>query len=269
MDILQIMRDRNETSLGQVRTFYMAGAAIPREVAQRFVSLGVTPQNVYGMTENGSHNYTIPSDTADTIVSTCGHACRGYEVRLWNQDNSNVEADIGEVGEIGGRGGLLMLGYFGNQVATETSFNIHGWFMSGDLGIIDENGCIVIVGRKKDLIIRGGHNIHPARIEELAMRHPVVERAAAYPVRDERLGEKVCLSVVIRTGQTLNPDDMLAHLADCGLSKYDMPEFFLGLDRFPLTPSGKILKRDLVEMTMRGELAPLPVRYKARSSVGA
>jgi acyl-CoA synthetase len=141
--------------------------------------------------------------------------------------------------------------------------------MSGDLGIIDENGCIVIVGRKKDLIIRGGHNIHPARIEELAMRHPVVERAAAYPVRNERLGEKVCLSVVIRTGQTLNPDDMLAHLADCGLSKYDMPEFFLGLDRFPLTPSGKILKRDLVEMTMRGELAPLPVRYKARSSVGA
>ncbi|KVZ32676.1 cyclohexanecarboxylate-CoA ligase [Burkholderia multivorans] len=268
MDILQAVRDRNLRTLGDVRTFYMAGAAIPREVAQKFLSLGVTPQNVYGMTENGSHNYTIPNDTPDTIVSTCGRACRGYEVRLWKQDDSDVEAEPGEIGEIGGRGGLLMLGYFSNQVATETSFNIHGWFMSGDLGMLDDNGCLVIVGRKKDLIIRGGHNIHPARIEELAMRHPLVERAAAYPVQDQRLGEKVCLSVIVRTGQHLDPHDMLAHLASCGLSKYDMPEYYLPLDAFPLTASGKILKRDLVEMTLRGELKPVSVRYKAPVTAG-
>ncbi|MGU7774320.1 class I adenylate-forming enzyme family protein [Burkholderia sp. MR1-5-21] len=269
MDILQAVRDRNMRTLGDVRTFYMAGATIPREVAQKFLSLGVTPQNIYGMTENGSHNYTIPTDTQDTIVSTCGRACRGYEVRLWKQDNADVEADPGEIGEIGGRGGLLMLGYFSNQVATETSFNIHGWFMSGDLGMFDENGCLVIVGRKKDLIIRGGHNIHPARIEELAMRHPLVERAAAYPVQDERLGEKVCLSVILRAGQHLEPGDMLVHLAGCGLSKYDMPEFYLALDAFPLTASGKILKRDLVDMTLRGQLKPVPVRYKAPVAAGA
>ncbi|WP_026201071.1 class I adenylate-forming enzyme family protein [Cupriavidus sp. UYPR2.512] len=269
MDILQAVRDRNMTSLGEVRTFYMAGAAIPREVAQKFVSLGVTPQNVYGMTENGSHNYTVPTDTQDTIVSTCGRACRGYEVKLWKQDNIDEEAEVGEVGEIGGRGGLLMLGYFSNQVATETSFNIHGWFMSGDLGILDENGCVVIVGRKKDLIIRGGHNIHPARIEELAMRHPKVERAAAYPVQDERLGEKVCLAVIVRAGQELLSSDMLEHLAGCGLSKYDMPEYFLGLDSFPLTASGKILKRELIEMTLRGQLKPTAVRYRARAVAGA
>ncbi|WP_316149792.1 class I adenylate-forming enzyme family protein [Cupriavidus sp. BIC8F] len=269
MDILQAVRDRSMTSLGEVRTFYMAGAAIPREVAQKFVSLGVTPQNVYGMTENGSHNYTVPTDTQDTIVSTCGRACRGYEVKLWKQDNIDEEAEVGEVGEIGGRGGLLMLGYFSNQVATETSFNIHGWFMSGDLGIVDENGCVVIVGRKKDLIIRGGHNIHPARIEELAMRHPKVERAAAYPVQDERLGEKVCLAVIVRAGQELPANDMLEHLAGCGLSKYDMPEYFLGLDSFPLTASGKILKRELVELTLRGQLKPTAVRYRARAVAGA
>lgn len=269
MDILQAVRDRGMTSLGEVRTFYMAGAGIPREVAQKFVSLGVTPQNVYGMTENGSHNYTVPTDTQDTIVSTCGRACRGYEVKLWKQDNIDEEAEVGEVGEIGGRGGLLMLGYFSNQVATETSFNIHGWFMSGDLGIVDKNGCVVIVGRKKDLIIRGGHNIHPARIEELAMRHPKVERAAAYPVQDERLGEKVCLAVIVRAGQELPPNDMLEHLAGCGLSKYDMPEYFLGLDSFPLTASGKILKRELVDMTLRGQLKPTAVRYRARAVAGA
>ncbi|GAB7544478.1 class I adenylate-forming enzyme family protein [Cupriavidus sp. 8B] len=269
MDILQAIRDRGLSSLGNVRTFYMAGAAIPRDVAEKFVSLGITPQNVYGMTENGSHNYTVPTDTQDTIVSTCGRACRGYEVRLWKQDDSDSEAEIGEVGEIGGRGGVLMLGYFSNQVATETSFNIHGWFMSGDLGVMDENGCLVIVGRKKDLIIRGGHNIHPAHIEELAMRHPSVERAAAFPVQDERLGEKVCLSIIPRAGKSVDPQQMLDHLASCGLSKYDMPEYFLGLDAFPLTASGKILKRELVELTRTGKLAPLPVRYNAKAAAGA
>ena len=93
-----------------------------------------------------------------------------------------------------------MLGYFDNQQATEESFNRRGWFMSGDLGRFDEKGCLEIVGRKKDLIIRGGHNIHPARIEDLTMRHSAVARCAAFPVADERLGEKVCLSVILHEG---------------------------------------------------------------------
>jgi len=269
MDILQAVRDRGMKSLGDVRTFYMAGAAIPRDVAERFVNLGVTPQNVYGMTENGSHNYTVPTDSPDVIVSTCGRPCDAYEVRIWKQENPDEEAAIGEIGEIGGRGGVLMLGYFSNQVATETSFNVHGWFMSGDLGVMDENGCLMIVGRKKDLIIRGGHNIHPAHIEELAMRHKGVERAAAFAVPDERLGEKVCLSVIPRAGQEIDPDEMLTHLATCGLSKYDMPEYFIGLENFPLTASGKILKRELVEMARLGKINPVAVRYKATVSTGA
>ena len=77
----------------------------------------------------------------------------------------------GEVGEIGGRGAALMLGYFDNQAATEASFNRDGWFMSGDLGVLDERGNLKVVGRSKDLIIRGGHNIYPAHIEALALRH--------------------------------------------------------------------------------------------------
>jgi len=269
MDILQAVRERGLTSLGDVSTFYMAGAAIPRDVAEKFVSLGVTPQNVYGMTENGSHNYTVPTDSPDAIVATCGRACAGYEIRIWKQDNPDEQAEIGEVGEIGGRGGVLMLGYFSNQVATESSFNVHGWFMSGDLGVMDENGCLIIVGRKKDLIIRGGHNIHPAHIEELAMRHQGVERAAAFAVPDERLGEKVCLSIIARAGKQVDPQDMLDHLATCGLSKYDMPEYFIGLDAFPLTASGKILKRELVEMARVGKIQPVPVRYKAATRTGA
>jgi acyl-CoA synthetase len=261
MDILAELRRRNLDRLGKVRTFYMAGSVIPREVAQAFLDRGVFPQNVYGMSENGSHQYTLPSDSPETIVATCGRACAAYEIKLWDQENPDSEASLGEIGEIGGRGACLTLGYFDNQRATEDSFNRSGWFMSGDLGRLDANGNLEIVGRKKDLIIRGGHNIHPSRIEELAMRHKSVARCAAFAVRDERLGEKVCLSVICHDGDSADADAMLAHLHTEGLSRYDMPEYFIQMDAYPLTASGKILKRELVEWTKSGRIAPTPVRW--------
>ncbi len=154
-----------------------------------------------------------------------------------------------------------MLGYFDNQRATEDSFNRSGWFLSGDLGRFDADGNLEIVGRKKDLIIRGGHNIHPARIEELAMRHKSVARCAAFAVADQRLGEKVCLSVIFHDGAGANSDEMLTHLHEAGLSRYDMPEYFIAMTAYPLTASGKILKRELVEWTKSGRIAPEPVRW--------
>jgi acyl-CoA synthetase len=261
MDILAEMERRSWHSLGAVRIFYMAGAPIPREVAQRFLDMGITPQNIYGMTENGSHQYTLPDDDATTIVETCGRAARGYETRVFRQDNPDQEAPVGTVGEIGTRGALLMLGYFDNQTATERSFNRNGWFMSGDLGVVDERGCLRIVGRKKDLIIRGGHNIHPARIEDLAHRHPAVAKAAAFGVPDVRLGEKVCLAIIAREGARVETEALLMHLYEAGLSKYDMPEYFIAMDAFPLTASGKILKRELTEWAKTGRLTPQPVRF--------
>ncbi len=267
MDILDEFRHRALTAMGQVKSFYMAGSPIPQEVAEQFLRIGITPQNVYGMTENGSHQYTLPTDPTQTIVSTCGRSGMGYEVRIFDAENSDIELPAGEVGEIGGRGGLLMLGYFDDQTATENSFNRDEWFMSGDLGILDEQNCLQIVGRKKDLIIRGGHNIHPAHIEDLAHRHADIAKAAAFPIADERLGERVCLAVIQRpgsnAGQPLNPHDVLVHLHQVGLSKYDMPEFFIVMPHFPLTASGKILKRELVLMAQRGEITPQAVRFKA------
>lgn len=267
MDLLAEASRRGLEKLGQVKEFYMAGAAIPREIAQGFLNRGILPQNVYGMTENGSHQYTLPSDSADTIVGTCGRACAAYEIKLWNQENPDIEARPGEIGEIGGRGGCLTLGYFNNQAATEKSFNSTGWFLSGDLGMFDENGCLVIMGRKKDLIIRGGHNIHPSTIEDLAITHPAVFKAAAFPVADERLGEKVCLSITCSAG--LSPpsgEEMLQHLHDAGLSRFDMPEYYIALAEFPLTASGKILKRELVEWVKQGKLTPTAVRWSGSST---
>jgi acyl-CoA synthetase len=261
MDVLAEMRRRGFDRLGAVKSFYMAGSPIPREVAQSFLDRGVIPQNVYGMSENSSHQYTLPTDDPETIVATCGRACRAYEIRLWDQENPDLEVAQGEIGEIGGRGACLMLGYFDNQQATEESFNRSGWFMSGDLGRFDPNGNLEIVGRKKDLIIRGGHNIHPAKIEDLAMRHPAVARCAAFGVADDRLGEKVCLSVIFHEGAGAKPDELLAHLHHAGLSRYDMPEYFIAMTAYPLTASGKILKRELLEWARTRHIRPLPVRW--------
>ncbi len=261
MDVLGELRSWRLDRLGAVKVFYMAGSPIPREVAQAFLDRGVIPQNVYGMTENGSHQYTLPIDEPRTIVETCGRACSAYEIRLWDQENPDIEVPPGEVGEIGGRGACLTLGYFDNQRATEELFNRAGWFMSGDLGRLDERGCLEIVGRKKDLIIRGGHNIYPARIEDLTMRHAAIARCAAFPVADQRLGEKVCLAVILHAGESVEPDELLAHLHELGLSRYDMPEYFISMAGFPLTASGKILKRELVQWAKEGRIEPTPVRW--------
>jgi len=265
IDLLRELRERGlnheSSGIGRLSGFRISGAAAPSEVVAQLLQHGVVPQSGYGMTETCSHQYTLPSDDPKLIIETCGRACPGYELKIWRTDDRNVEAKVGEIGEIGGRGASLMLGYFDDQAATEDAFNAHGWFMTGDIGWIDENGYLRITGRKKDVIIRGGHNIYPARIEDLAMRHPAVERVAAVPVADERLGEKVCLAVTWRAGARATPAEMLAHLDAAGLSKYDMPEYFLDLDHIPLTPSGKIRKRDIVDEIRDGRAAPVPVRW--------
>ncbi len=264
IDLLAEQRERGLERMGRVESFYMAGAPIPPSVAEAFVGQGIKPQNVYGMTENSSHQFTDPADATATIVNTCGRGGPAYEVKVFDSENADREVGPGEVGQIGGRGACLMLGYYGNQEATEGSFNRTGWFLSGDLGMLDKHGNLEVSGRLKDLIIRGGHNIYPSAIEALALRHPEVEKAAAFPVKDERLGERVCIAVM----GSAPAGELLEHLAAEGLSIYDMPEYYLNMDQFPLTASGKILKRELVDMIARGEAAPEPVRYEAEEKAG-
>ena len=157
-----------------------------------------------------------------------------------------------------------MLGYFDNQAATEQSFNKDGWFLSGDLGRLDARGNLRIVGRLKDMVIRGGHNIHPAKVEELALSHPLVARAAAFGVPDERLGERLCLAVSSTGDEPPQADALLRALYAAGLSKFDMPEYFVRLEEFPLTASGKILKRELAVWAREGRIAPVPCRFEGR-----
>lgn len=260
MDVLAELRVRRRAKLGRVRVFYLAGSAIPPSLAETLVELGVQPQNVYGMTENSSHQYTHPTDDAATATATCGRGGGAYRIGIVDAADPDRFLPPGEIGQIAGRGAALMLGYFGEQGATESSFNRDGWFLSGDLGSLDAAGNLTVVGRLKDVIIRGGHNIHPAQVEALALRHPQVVRCACVPVPDERLGERMCLAV---QGDA-QPAALLRHLALLNLSKYDMPEFFVRVKAFPLTPSGKILKRELAAMLARGELLPIPVHDQIR-----
>jgi acyl-CoA synthetase len=269
IDLLAEIRARGAQHVSSVHGFRISGAAAPAAVAAELMQYGIVPQSGYGMTETCSHQYTLPDDPPERIVETCGRVCAGYELRIWRQDDRDAETAPGEVGEIGGRGASLMLGYFDDQQATEAAFNAQGWFMTGDLGWLDEAGYLHVTGRRKDVIIRGGRNIHPASIEALALRYGAIEKAAAIPVGDARLGERVCLAVVPRRGMKIDAAALLAHLDASGLSKYDMPEFILQLAEMPLTASGKLLKRELVRRVAEGQLQPVPVRFRARSATNS
>jgi acyl-CoA synthetase len=261
-DLLKEIEGDGRADLDALKGFRISGAPASPVVVEKLLGYGIVPQSGYGMTEACSHNYTLPDDDPATIVGTSGRACPGYEIGVFSMDDPDTPVPVGEVGQIGGRGASLMLGYFDDQRATETAFNRTGWFMTGDLGRLDDAGYLQITGRLKDIIIRGGHNIHPARIEHLTMQYPGVERAAAIPVKDARLGEKMCIVVMARDGAVVDPAKLLAHLSAAGLSKFDMPEYFLAVSEIPLSANGKILKRALIPAIEAGTLKPLPVHWQ-------
>ena len=265
IDLLKELRKAGTKTLEKITGFRISGAQAPGKVAAELIEYGIAPQTGYGMTEAHSHNYTLPGDDPRRIIETAGRACPGYEIKIWSMDNPDTEAATGEIGQVGGKGASLMLGYFDDEKATESSFNSAGWFMTGDIGSLDEDGYLRIAGRIKDVIIRGGRNIYPARIEQLAVRHHAVEKAAAIPFPDERLGERVCLVIMPVNGASLDPEKILKHLDEEGLSKYDMPEYLVEIDDMPLTSSGKVIKRDLLALIDEGQLKPEPARWRTCS----
>ncbi len=262
IDLIAELKSRDLPAPGRIKGFRISGASASPDVIADLLDAGIVPQSGYGMTEAGSHHYTRMDDPPERIAETSGRACASYEVTIWDLKDPDRQLGVGEEGEIGGRGAGLMLGYFEDPAANEAAFNAQGWFMTGDIGRLDDHSYLKITGRKKDLIVRGGHNIYPATIEAMAAQHPAVARAAAVPIADVRLGEKVCLAITCVNGQAVAPDELLAHLDQLGLSRYHMPEYVLAIDEMPLTASGKILKRSLVDQINAGELSPRPVRWQ-------
>ena len=255
-DLVTEMRRRGITGLPAIRGFRLSGAASAPQLKRELLDLGIPVQSGYGMTENNSHQYTHPGDPAELILGSCGRATDGYEIRIFDPADRDRELPTGEIGLVAGRGACLMLGYFDDQNATEASFNAGGWFMTGDVGRLDAGGYLRLEGRAKELIIRGGHNINPSRIEELAAGCPGIARAAVVPVPDDRLGERICIAISCKPGNSVSPDALLDHLAHAGLSRYEMPELWLDIDDMPLMANGKIQKADIVAWIRDGRLTP-------------
>jgi len=171
-------------------------------------------------------------------------------------DDSGKNCPPGTPGEILTYGPSVTIGYYNNPEANARSFSPDGWFATGDIGILDENGYLKIVDRKKELIIRGGANIYPREIEEVLYQHPKVLEAAAVGVPDARLGERVCACVVLQSGKSLTLHELVAFLED-KIATYKLPEFLHLLDALPRTPTGKVQKGPLRDIVLKGGGAPV------------
>lgn len=261
---MDFLKELEENSASDIRLpllsgFRVSGAAVPSWVVERLAKVNVPVQSGYGMTEAGSHNYTLPNDPIERISQTSGRPCQGYELKIFSIDDWNKELDSGKIGHIGGRGASLMMGYFDDQKATENSFNNEGWFMTGDLGYLDESGYLTITGRIKDIIIRGGHNINPQSIERIAAHFPGVDAVAVIGIPDERLGERICIAIQPSYLGSVEARALISYLHKMGLSKFEMPEFFLEVEKIPVSASGKILKRLILPAISSGKLTPKPM----------
>jgi long-chain acyl-CoA synthetase len=165
----------------------------------------------------------------------------GTEMKL--VDDQDNEVPQGEPGEIAMRGPFVMKGYWGRDDATEEVMR-GGWFHTGDIATVDEDGYFFIVDRKKDLIIRGGYNVYPREIEEVLYGHPAVREAAVIGIPHESLGEEVAAAVVLKDGQDATPEQLRAYMKE-NVAAYKYPRTIWIVDELPKGPTGKVLKREI------------------------
>jgi len=221
----------------------LGGAPVPFALAERAASHGINLIRAYGSTEHPSTTGCRFDHPADRRHRTDGPALPGVELRLVDSDGADVPA--GTPGEILSRGPDLCLGYT-DPALTAAAFDREGWYHSGDIGVLDEQGFLTITDRVKDIIIRGGENISAAEVEEALQRLPGVAEIAVVAAADARLGEHACAIIRMRPGAApVTLADVAAHLSGVGLARQKWPEELRLVDDFPRTASGKIRKVDL------------------------
>jgi len=228
--------------LSSLRTGIIAGAVVPMELLRRVMTemnmTGVV--NGYGMTETSSAiMVTSPTDTAERRVTTVGRVVPHVEAKIVDPAGSTVR--IGEAGEILVRGYSTMLGYWDDPETTSKTIDPEGWLRTGDLGMFDESGYGKIVGRIKDMIIRGGENISCGEIEEFLLLHPAIESACVVGVPDDRYGEELCACLKLKVGSHVKEHEV-HEFCKGKISHYKIPRYVRFVDDFPLTTSGKVQK---------------------------
>ena len=241
-----------ERARAKLRTWVCAGAPIPRLLVQRArEEMHLDVLSCWGMTENAGLTITRKGDPQAKVIETDGRALPGSEVRIIDSAKRSLPADT--VGQLQARGITHFVGYLKRPQLN--ALDEHGWFDTGDLARMDGDGYIRIVGRSKDVIIRGGENIPVAEVENLIYRHPLVAECAVVAIPDPRLGERACVFVVAKPNTRPTLDELTRFLGAEGMAKPYWPERLELVAEMPRTPSGKIQKFKLREIaaTFAGE----------------
>jgi long-chain acyl-CoA synthetase len=235
-------RDRYDTS--SLRIGVSGGAPIPAEVLDRVEqTFGIVVLEGYGLSETASTT-TFNISAEERRAYSVGKPVYGVEVQVWDRRGAAGPPGRDHIGEIVVRGVNVMRGYRGNPAATEAAM-AGGWFHTGDLGYLDEDGFLFVVDRLKDLVIRGGYNVYPREVEDVLYTHPAVAEAAVVGVPDARLGQEVKAFVALRPGARVGEAELVGFTRE-RLAAYKYPRSVEFRDHLPVNATGKILKRALV-----------------------
>ena len=233
--------------LASLRTGIMAGSQCPIEVMKRVIDkMNMGEVTIaYGMTETSPVSFQSGADDPiERRVSTVGRVQPHCEVKIVDSDGRIVPR--GTPGELCTRGYSVMLGYWGDEAKTAEAIDRAGWMHTGDIATLDDEGFCNIVGRIKDMVIRGGENIYPREIEEFLYRHPKVLDVQVVGVPDKKYGEELCAWIIVREGQRLGEDEVRA-FCQGQIAHYKIPRYISFVDSFPMTVTGKIQKFQIRE----------------------
>jgi cyclohexanecarboxylate-CoA ligase len=249
--ILQQVKEEDRGKL-KLKAFACGGADVPPELIKKAAKkLGCYVTRVYGSTEYPTFSACSYEDPIDKAAHTDGRKFKGSYGKILDHDGN--ELLYGQVGELAVKGPEMFLGYL-QEAFNQGNFTEDGFFLTGDLAVMDQEGYIEIKGRKKDIIIRGGENISVKEVEDLLYDHPHISEVAIVAMPDKDMGEKACAFIVLKEGETLDFQEMCRFLEGKGVAKQKFPERLLIIDQLPMTASGKIQKyllRDHIKKELR------------------
>ncbi len=241
---------RDRLDLSSLRSGIMAGATCPIEVMRRVIEQMhmAQVQIAYGMTETSPVSLqTGPNDDLELRVTTVGRTQPQLETKLVDEQGEIVAR--GGIGELCTRGYSVMLGYWNDPEATERAIDADGWMHTGDLAVMDEQGYVRIVGRNKDMIIRGGENIYPRELEEFLHTHPAVAEAQVVGIPCERFGEQIVAWIKLHPGHSVTVE-ALSDWCKARIAHFKVPRHIRFVDEFPMTVTGKVQKFRMRELTI-------------------
>lgn len=226
--------------ISAMRFFLCGGAPVPKDLVMEGDKIGLKILPVYGLTESFPHVTGRLTDPVEKIYGTDGRPCPDIEVTIRDLDQNILPA--GETGEEVSRGPNVCVGYFKRPDLNAKCFDADNCFYSGDLARMDADGNLIIEGRIKDIIIRGGQNISVKEVEDLLLTHPKIYNVAIVGMPDRKMGEKACAFVIPTKGETISLDDVTSFLREKQVAMFKLPERLEIVDAFPMTPSGKVQK---------------------------